>query len=280
MNMKTHMRKAICKVTVPVLLVMFGTVFPSEASAEVFDRVTNARKVIGDVRQKVEAKKEEIRTQVQGEFCGRFAETTGDIATKMAGIRTRAEERRENRTGSMEDRRDTRDENLSGIRSTQDARRVEWYEKLEARATTDERQDAVRKFGQTVDTAVETRRDAVDAAMFAFRSEVDSLVSGKRDSAESAADAFHVAVDTAVARAKADCEAGKDPETIRNTFRESLKEAKGALTAERKSVDGIGAQVEALAHVRNERIRKAVEAFESVLESATETVKKSFADEG
>jgi hypothetical protein len=274
------MRKTTSRIVTIALVSVVSVVTVSTASAQMFDQVTNARRIIGDVRQKVEAKKEEIKIQVQGEFCGRFAETTGNIAEKMSGVRTKIDELKGNREATMEDRRDTRDENLNGIRSTQDARRVEWYAKLEARATTDRQKDAVREFEKTVDTSVETRRDAVDAAIAAFRSGVDSLVSGKKNSAETAADVFQGAVDAAVARAKADCEAGKDPETIRNTFRASLKKAKTELTASRKSVEGIGGQVDALAKVRNESIRKAVEAFDASLKAATEKLKTAFSENG
>ncbi len=278
--MKTHMRKTTSRIVTIALVSVVSVITVSTASAQMFDQVTNARRIIGDVRQKVEAKKEEIKTQVQGEFCGRFAETTGNIAEKMSGVRIKIDELKGNREATMEDRRDTRDENLNGIRSTQDARRVEWYAKLEARATTDKQKDAVREFEKTVDMSVETRRDAVDAAIAAFRSGVDSLVSGKKNSAETAADVFQGAVDAAVAKAKADCEAGKDPETIRNTFRASLKKAKTELTASRKSVEGIGGQVDALAKVRNESIRKALEAFDASLKAATEKLKTAFSENG
>ncbi|NTV54930.1 MAG: hypothetical protein HGA16_00300 [Candidatus Moranbacteria bacterium] len=274
------MRKTTSRIVTIALVSVVSVVTVSTASAQMFDQVTNARRIIGDVRQKVEAKKEEIKIQVQGEFCGRFAETTGNIAEKMSGVRTKIDELKGNREATMEDRRDTRDENLNGIRSTQDARRVEWYAKLEARATTDKQKDAVREFEKTVDMSVETRRDAVDAAIAAFRSGVDSLVSGKKNSAETAADVFQGAVDAAVAKAKADCEAGKDPETIRNTFRASLKKAKTELTASRKSVEGIGGQVDALAKVRNESIRKALEAFDASLKAATEKLKTAFSENG
>ncbi|NTW76052.1 MAG: hypothetical protein HGB34_04085 [Candidatus Moranbacteria bacterium] len=272
------MRKTTSRIVTSALVSVVSVITASTASAQMFDQVTNARRIIGDVRQKVEAKKEEIKIQVQGEFCGRFAETTGNIVEKMSGVRTKIDELKGNREATMEDRRDTRDENLNGIRSTQDARRVEWYAKLEARATTDRQKDAVREFEKTVDTSVETRHDAVDAAIAAFRSGVDSLVSGKKNSAETAADVFQGAVDAAVAKAKADCEAGKDPETIRNTFRTSLKKAKTELTTSRKAVEGIGSQVDALAAIRNESIRKAVETFDVSLKSATETLKTAFSE--
>lgn len=271
------MRKTISRYFTVAMALFFVVCSASHVSAEAANPVTNARRIIGDVRQKVEAKQEEIRIQVQGEFCGTFAETTGNIAEKLSGVRSKIEDFRENREGAMEDRRDTRDENLNEIRSEQDARRVEWYGKLEVRAKTDDEKDAVKEFEKTVDAAVETRRDAVDAARETFRSGVDALVAGKKTSVESAADNFENAVNAAVAAAKADCEAGKDPETIRNTFRKSLKNARETLSKERKSSEGIGDQVEALAKTRNESVRKAVEAFNATLKSAAETLKKAFA---
>jgi hypothetical protein len=274
------MKKTISRIVSVAAVSVAVVVTMSTASAQVLDQVTNARRIIGGVRQKVEAKKEEITMQVQGEFCGKFAETTGNIAEKMSGVRTKIDDLKGGREAMMEDRRDTRDGNLNGIRSTQDARRVEWYAKLEARATTNTEKDAVKDFKKSVDSAVESRRDAVDAAILTFRTGVDSLVSGKKNSAGSAADTFQDSVDAAVAGAKADCEAGKDPETIRNTFRGSLKKAKTELSTSRKSVEGIGDQVDALAKVRSESIWRAVGAFDTALKAATEKLKTAFSENG
>lgn len=271
---KTRMRKALSSV---VAVAVILTLVPiSSASAGVLDRVGSARKVIGDVRQKVEAKQEEIRTQVQGEFCGRFAEVTGEMAGKMTEARNRIAERADDRESGLEDRRDTRDEKLSDIRSEQDARRLEWYAKLQAKASTDEERRAVETFRKTVDGAVEVRRDAVDAAIASFRSAVDSLVDGKKGTTDAAVEEFRKGVDAAVVQAKADCEAGKDPETIRNTFKESLKAARGKLVERRKTAEGIGSQVETLAKTRTESVRQAQDAFRKTLEQALAELKKAF----
>jgi hypothetical protein len=278
--MKTHMRKAISSIIPVVIVSIIAILAAPSAFAEVLDRVTNAQRIIGDVRQKVEAKKEEIRTQVQGEFCGKFAETTGSIAEKMSDVRTKIDGLKVNKESMMENHRDTGDERLNDVRSTQDARRVEWYVKLEARATTDKQKEAVKDFKKTVDAGVESRRDMVDAAIGTFRAGADALVTGKKNSAESVADTFQAAVDTAVAGAKADCESGKDPETIRNSFRGALKKAKTDLSISRKSVDNIGNQVDALAVVRNESVRKAVDRFDTVLKAATEKLKVAFSENG
>ncbi|NTW45920.1 MAG: hypothetical protein HGB18_02570 [Candidatus Moranbacteria bacterium] len=269
------MKRAVSNVATAALFAAAFLPFAS-ASAGPLDQVGAARRMIGDVRQKVESKQEEIKTQVQGEFCGRFADVTARMAERMTEAENRVSDRIRNREGSVEDRRDTRDEELSAIRSRQDARRIEWYGKLVDRALSDEQKEAVEKFRKTVDQAVEDRRDAVDAAIAAFRSGVDSLVSGKKGVAEDAVEEFRKSVDAAVAQAKADCESGKDPETIRNSFRDSLKAARTRLAERRKAAEGIGSQVEALAKTQNEAVREAQETFRKTFEQALTDLRKVF----
>jgi len=270
------MTKTVFRI-VPVLVVsaVFG-VAVSSVSAEGLG-MPNPRKIIGDVRQKVEQKQQEVRDRIRGGFCDRFAETAGTIADKLSGVRERVGNRNGDSGSAIEEGRNTRDENLTEIRSQQDARRLEWYAKLDDRATTDKRKAAVEEFKKTVDAAVETRRDAVDAAISAFRSGVDALVSGKKSSVVSVADDFQSSIDAAIATVKSDCGSGKDPEAVRTTFRTSLKAAKDKLVTERKSASGIGDRVEALAKTRNEATKKTAEAFDAALKSATEKLKAALA---
>jgi len=216
------------------------------------------------------------QTKVRGQFCNRFTETADSISGKLSGVRTKIDGRGMDKAGAIDGNRASRDANLKMIRSGQDTRRAEWYAKLDETATTDAQKVAVAEFEKTVDVAVLARRSAVDAAITAFRSGVDGLVSGKKTSVTSAADDFQSAVDAAIATAKSDCSSGKDPETVRNTFRAALKAAKDKLTLARKSVEGIGSQVDALAKVRNVATQTAMGTFDTALKAATEKLKVAF----
>ncbi|MEI7749792.1 MAG: hypothetical protein WCJ25_02210 [Candidatus Moraniibacteriota bacterium] len=215
-------------------------------------------------------------TQVKGQFCNRFTETAGSISEKLSGIQSRIDGRGVDKTGTIDGNRATRDANLKSVRLGQDTRRAEWYAKLDETATTDAQKTAVEEFKKTVDAAVMARRSAVDSAIAAFRSGVDALVSGKKTSATSAADNFRSAVDAAITVAKSDCAAGNDPEAIRSMFRASLKAAKDTLATERKSVEGIGPQIDTLAKTRNAATKSAVETFNAALKAATEKLKTAF----
>jgi hypothetical protein len=124
---------------------------------------------------------EDRQANRQAQFCERFGATADKMLEKMEQHRNRYTERREERTQNREERADAADSRLSQIRSNQDAKRNESYQRLEGVADTDAKKAALKKFQETVEEAVETRRDAVDAAMNSFREGVQGSVSGGKE---------------------------------------------------------------------------------------------------
>lgn len=212
------------------------------------------------------------------EFCSKFSEMAASIASRLAERQAKVTDFINGQEERLDWRRNGRDADLAGKRSKADQRRSEWYERLEDKADTDAEKDAVVKFKQEVEDAVDARRDAVGAAIEAFRQGVDTAIAGRKDAMKTARDMFKASVDAAVAKVKADCDNGETTMTIRSNFKTSLKAAREALKTDRKNADKVGTQVKALAETRKTAVKQALSDFDTALKQALSDLKKAFGE--
>jgi hypothetical protein len=208
------------------------------------------------------------------EFCSKFSEKASTIAERLAERQTKVTNFINEHESSLGERRDNRDANLADLRSKADQKRSEWYVRLQDRADTDAQKDAVLKFKQTVEDAVDTRRETVNDAIAAFRNGVDTAIAGRKDDMKSARDKFKTSVDAAVAKVKTDCDNGETTVTIRSNFKTSLQMAREALKTDKNNVDKVGAQVKALADGRSAIVKKAIADFNAALQKALADLKQ------
>ena len=173
----------------------------------------------------------------------------------------------------FEDRRDDHDAKLNDSREKQDERRAEMYMKLEALAKTDAQKAAVETFKETVEKAVDNRREAINEAIDAFRKDVDTLVASKKTTVNGSVDVFQSSVKAAFEKAKTDCANGTDPKTVRETLAKSLQDARAQLQENRKSFESVNASVPALATAKKTAIEKARQDFKTTMEKARADLK-------
>lgn len=223
--------------------------------------------------------KEEIKDRITEQFCERFGDTFTKMAERMERAENKLRERHENRKGDWEARFNDRDGKLGELRTEQDARREEWYGKLDDLAETDEQQEAVDTFREAVDAAVDTRREAVDAARDTFRDGIEELSNGREDDFSGLAARYRERVETAVRVAEDACEEGEDMAEIREAFRNALRTAHDEMIEGRKEANGLGEEISKLAGIRNESIRVAMNEFQDALDDAKDTLREAFPEE-
>ena len=237
----------------------------------------------GEMRSTVSQTMEENRTEraekMQQAFCNRFTEMAGKIGTGLATGRGEFEERRDTRVEHMDDGRDTRDAKLGDGRSEADAKRSEMYAALEGKADTDAKKAAVAEFQKTVEAAVDTRREAFDDALQAFRTGADALLSDRQEDMQGAADQFEAAMKAALDKAKSDCEAGTAPATVRSNFQTALVAAHKALQEDRSNSEKISTEIRALADTRHAAVEKAMNDFKTTVEAAAAKLKAVLGEE-
>lgn len=211
-------------------------------------------------------------------FCTKFTDTANTLASNISKQQTKAVGFLTEREGAIKDGRDARDADLQESRDKAEQKRNDWYKRLEDKADTDAKKNAVVLFKQTVNTAVDTRQKAVDGAVEAFRKGVDDAVSVRNGSMQSTNNDFQTAVNAAVAKVKTDCDNGETTAMIRSNFKTSLKNARDTLKADKKNMDKVGAQVKALAATRQDVVKKAVATFQTTLKTAIADLKKAFGE--
>ena len=228
------------------------------------------------VRTDVEVSRNSIPERIASRVCEHFDDVIERVTARIERAEDRFDERHGNRESHWEAKFNDRDEKLNELRMEQDARREEWYAKLDDRAGTDEQKAAVAAFQETVEEATEDRREAVDAARDTFRDGIEALSDGREDDFTALAAAYQSAVDAAVDEAESACEDEDDVLTIRENFRAALKAAHDAMVAGRQEANDLNEEVSQLAGVRNESIRVAVEAFKDTLDDAKDTLREAF----
>ncbi len=217
---------------------------------------------------------EERKSDRQEASCERILSVSEDHSKRFSAKKDEFGQMFSDNAGAFEDRRDTRDANLNGIREKQDEARNEMYMRLEEKAKTDEEKKAVKDFRETLEEAVTDRRKAFDNAVDTFRSGVDGLVASKKTSVTGSVDDFQASVAAAFDKAKSDCSAGADPKTVRETLMTTLKNNREKLRGSAQSFEKIGDSVASLAKTRDAAFKKAADDFKSTVEKARTDLKQ------
>lgn|GEM_PF-1197348 len=233
---------------------------------------------IEDMRAEREAKLAELKDKRQGDFCSRFTDQAAKISENLSDRGGKFESRINDRSEERDSKRNEREGKLEENRSQADALRNEMFMKLEEKADTDAKKEALATFKKAVESAISLRREKVDAAIADFRKGVDSALATRKDGRAAALAAFKKDVDAAVAEAKAGCDSGKSPETIRATFKTSLKNARTTLQSQRQENNQIKDQILALVAARKTTVKAALDEFKSSIAAARADLKKAFGE--
>lgn len=209
-------------------------------------------------------------------ICLKIDEILSKINERMEQREDQIKERIQNRIQEAEKNRGQRDENLIEFRENADEWREESYEKLEARAETDEQEAAVEEFKEAIEAAVDARRAAIDAAIDAFRGGVDGAWADHQSSIEGAANTCREAVKTAFEKAKSDCEDGIDAKTVRANLHASLQTARNQLKEDKTGVAKMRDLMDDLVEAKKTAFEKAVSDFKAAVQAAIAELKKSF----
>ncbi|MEP7162430.1 MAG: hypothetical protein ABI747_01560 [Candidatus Moraniibacteriota bacterium] len=211
-------------------------------------------------------------------FCADFTSTQAKIAKEFSEKRGKLDVFLKDKDQNLDDERNARDAKLEEARSKADQRRSEWYLRLEARAKTDDEKDAVTKFKQTVEKAVENRRESIDDAIADFRKSVDSALTSRQSSMETTRDAFQAAMDVALEQVKTDCDNNLTTVNIKKKFKDNLKVARAKLSSDKTNLDKVHDDIQTLATARRTIIKKAQVDFDAALASATAELKRALVE--
>ncbi len=226
-----------------------------------------------DAKRKAEGFKEDVATKG---ICLRIDELSekidGGINQKEEKIEVMIEERLQNK----EINRNNRDEKLIEFRSKADEWREANYKKLEAKAVNDEQKEAVEKFKETIETAVNVRRGVIDLTIDTFRDGVDRAIADHKTSVEEVKSAYRESVKAAFEKAKSDCDAGVSATTVRTNLKTSLQAARGQLKEDKAGAAKFSESMKTLIAAKKAAFEKAIADFKAEVQTAVAELKKSF----
>lgn len=207
--------------------------------------------------------------------CTRIDAFMEKLQLGLGQANTRLADAQQERIQKLKDRADKNDEQLNGIRDKADENRLQHYEKLKARAQTEEQKQAAQTFIDTVEKAVETRQAAVNAAIEAYRNGLADATKIRQSAIQQAKKNFEAAVTAAKNKAKADC-ATLDAAAVRTQLLAALQAARKQLVTDIQAADKIQTKLEQLRKTRRQAVLQAFKAFDEAFKAALAELKAAF----
>jgi hypothetical protein len=210
-----------------------------------------------------------------------FCSNLSALATKATGSVTEQTTKwlaaKDQRASHMTDDQAKRDQEIAANRAKWDQDRQTNFAKLEVRATTDGQKSAVKIYETTIRNAVATRRAAYDRARTTYREALANEVTTRQATIDGQIKTLKTAVTTAFATAQTSCKAKpSDGPAIRTQLQASLKSAREAFTADRKTDETVKSQVKTFATQRTDSFKSADTAFQATTQAARDALKAAF----
>lgn len=209
-------------------------------------------------------------------LCAAFGEKLGQIGEKVESKRGEFLANREERRTRLEEAWGEFLAKRSERRERVEANLGEHFTKLEERAQTEAQKQAVAAFKVAIQSAIETRRAAIDAAVQAFHEGGESAFESRRAAIEKAINDRSTALKDAIEKAKSDCVAGTDIKTVRATLSEAVKAAQNNFKSAREAEQALKSEIEKLKSDKKTAVEKAVNDFKAAVEKARVELKAAF----
>lgn len=153
-----------------------------------------------------------------------------------------------------------------------DNRNASKWEKMYYKVKTDSQKAAVATYKATIQTAITTRRGAVDAAVKAYRDNLTTAMTTRSGAIKQALVVFRASVNTAIVKAQADCAANVASQTVRENFNKAVNDARDILN-EVRDTEQLSNDILDLKDVRDDAIRAAERAFRKTANTARITLR-------
>lgn len=204
-------------------------------------------------------------------FCSSITTATNNTLTKMTALKTKRQAQRSNRVTTLAKKRANRDSIIAQNRAGIDTKLQQQFVTLAKDATTNEQQLAVKTFTTTVQQALTTKRQAVDAARTTFRTGVDQAIAKREPTISNAMVVFDASVNSAISKARSDCAAGMDSKTAKTTFHTAVKDARKKFTIDLAN-DAFKTSVGTLSQTRRQTIQNAQSPFRTTVQQAADSL--------
>lgn len=209
-------------------------------------------------------------------FCDKLTTVADKITNRMAEKESKINDRQDTRLTNLSAKRDERLQKRAENRTYWDNVRAAKYVLLEAKAKTEGQKQAVATYKSTIETAVKTRCDAINAAVAQFKKDLDSLIATRQSSIDQAVARYKNSVNIAIAKAQSDCSITAIPLTVRTELKDSLLTARTTLQSDRTAIDKVADNIDSLIAARKAAVSATWTVYKTSLKAARDTLKQAF----
>lgn len=210
-------------------------------------------------------------------FCASVDVFAEKMKKDMAANEARFFDKDAGRQAQLDEKLSRQDAERQNTRFTWDSSRDKVYTDFLSRATTANQKDAIKKFRNAVDAAVEARRKSVDAANTNFKTSIDATQKQRKTAVENATALFKSDADKALAAAKANCANGKSSADARTMYVSALEGAQKKLQTSLSQIKN-DTSLSTLINARQKAIEQAGKDFKTAMTKAQDELKDSNLD--
>ncbi len=214
-------------------------------------------------------------TQINAKICSQIDTRGQQMVQKLTEAGQKFLTNKANRMAKLSTERVSRDQLRATKRAEVDANKNQHYATLMSKADTDAKKAAVAQFQSTAQSALATRRVAVDNAIKAQRAGIDGLINGKWGTLQTVLTTFTNSVNQAFATAKSSCASGVDGKTVATKLKADLKSAHDTFKSSRIDA-AIKADIDALINTRVQAVTSAETNYKTTMDAARATLKAAF----
>jgi len=209
-------------------------------------------------------------------FCSKISSLSSKVNQLVSEKMNKLELRRGERDKKLGEKRTEINQKLQDSREKWDRNRAEQYAKLEEKADTDAKKQALLNFKSAIDGAVADRRAAINSAQDAFRTGIDQLLTSRGIKADQIVGEYRAEIEEVIKKVETECASGASSAGVIQDAKKVLKTARERYTSGRQEMEKLGEQIKVLVDTRKTAFEKAKSDFMSVMDKAKADLKIAF----
>ncbi|MDO9231638.1 MAG: hypothetical protein Q7U36_04155 [bacterium] len=229
-----------------------------------------------EIQEAKDAKKEEIQTNKTEKTCAMISNQAEQIQNRLTERIAKLTQKRTETQASIDERVAQRTAKRTERRAKWEATKTANWEKLRTKAGTDEQKTAVEKFIATVQTAVKTKNDAIDATLTQLRAEIQTRNNERKSEIDAQIASYKNAVASITSQVQSDCSAGKDAKTIRESYRTQMQQARETFQNRERNREEFNAEIKTLKDAKKSEVTAILETFKKTVEDAKAELRSAF----
>jgi hypothetical protein len=195
-------------------------------------------------------------------FCVTLNKFNGTLAQRLTQKSTTLQTKRTETQNKLVQNRQTREQKMRTMQETGQAKRMKNYDLLSEHAKTDETKTAITEFKDAAEVAINVRKEAVAKANANFQVAMDQTLSERKVLIDEMILEYKAMVEKAKQDAATACQ-GENPDinAIKVALQTDLKDAKTWYQDEKKELEQVKVDLEAVRATHKADIKKAMDDF-------------------